>query len=366
MAQPSLLDLTAGLDPTAYTSITGAQLETLVGAATPYTDKGLIVVTVDANDGTPNAPDAITHDKWQNYLWVRISPNSTSAAIYVWNPNTASVADYLQWQTAFSAAIAPGAIQGYMLADGTVTKDKIANIDLSQVNGYTTLLQSSTVATVTTGAGAVNGSFAIGFTLNNGSATLAKLDTTGADGTVLANSGIGNPVWSSDYYKKSEVSLLAPPPGSIVMFANQTVPAGWLECNGASVSAITYPNLAAALVSTLDITKYCYGGTVVGGSFTLPDLRGTFVRGWDHTAGTDPNAATRTDRGDGVTGDHVGTKQVDSIKAHNHSYTTVSVVSTGLATGSGASLGSVSTGNNGAPNSETRPVNTYMMYIIKT
>jgi len=51
----------------------------------------------------------------------------------------------------------------------------------------------------------------------------------------------------------------------------------------------------------------------------VPDLRGQFIRGWDNTAGTDTGAASRTDRGDGTTGDYVGTKQIGTPD-HNHQW----------------------------------------------
>ena len=54
----------------------------------------------------------------------------------------------------------------------------------------------------------------------------------------------------------------------------------------------------------------------------VPDLRGQFIRGWDHTAATDPGAASRTDRGDGTTGDYVGTKQAGDVIDHDHAGTT--------------------------------------------
>ena len=52
-------------------------------------------------------------------------------------------------------------------------------------------------------------------------------------------------------------------------------------------------------------------------TFTLPDTRGYAIR--DLGSNTiDPDVATRTNRGDGSTGDQVGTKQEDQFKAHSH------------------------------------------------
>jgi microcystin-dependent protein len=48
-------------------------------------------------------------------------------------------------------------------------------------------------------------------------------------------------------------------------------------------------------------------------SFSLPDLRGYFLRAWDHGRGADPDAGTRHGGGD-----QVGTWQDDVFRSHNH------------------------------------------------
>lgn len=75
--------------------------------------------------------------------------------------------------------------------------------------------------------------------------------------------------------------------GDIKFIGSQTVPTGWLHCNGATVSRTTYADLFAAI------------GTVWGEgdgatTFHLPDFRGFVPRGWDNAAGRDPNTATLT------------------------------------------------------------------------
>lgn len=57
------------------------------------------------------------------------------------------------------------------------------------------------------------------------------------------------------------------PVGTIIWFAAITPPDGFIECNGQSTSS--YPKLAE----------------IVGSN--VPDLRGQFVRGWDHGRGVD-------------------------------------------------------------------------------
>ncbi|MDD5598780.1 MAG: phage tail protein, partial [Victivallaceae bacterium] len=60
-------------------------------------------------------------------------------------------------------------------------------------------------------------------------------------------------------------------------------------------------------------------GTGPNGRSYLPPANGYFLRVTDGGAGIDPDAAGRTDRGDGTTGDNVGTKQADEFKNHAHS-----------------------------------------------
>ncbi len=144
--------------------------------------------------------------------------------------------------------------------------------------------------------------------------------------------------------------------GMIVGWPVETPPTGWLECNGASLLRASYADLFAVIGVTF--------GAADGTHFTLPDLRGKFVRGWAHGQTTDPDRASRTDRGDGTTGDHVGTKQVDSYKAHTHTY--ANAAGSGGLSGGGA-VGPPNTDSTGVSgDNETRPLNVNMMYCIKT
>lgn len=140
---------------------------------------------------------------------------------------------------------------------------------------------------------------------------------------------------------------------------SETPPTGWLECNGAAVSRVTYSALFAAIGTW-------YGAGNGSTTFNLPDLRGKFIRGWAHGSTNDPDRATRTSRGDGVTGDHVGTNQADELESHTH---TVSPQGSGvegvLAWQAGTSAAELSnTGSTGG--SETRPININTMWCIKT
>ncbi len=95
-------------------------------------------------------------------------------------------------------------------------------------------------------------------------------------------------------------------PGCIYQWPLEEPPTGALECDGAAVSRSTYARLYG-------IIGTAYGAGNGTTTFNLPDLRGQFVRGWAHGQPTDPDKATRTNRGDGTTGDKVGTKQADKV-----------------------------------------------------
>jgi hypothetical protein len=164
-------------------------------------------------------------------------------------------------------------------------------------------------------------------------------------------------------------------PGCIYTWPTETPPTGALECNGAAVSRSTYSRLYGIL-GTL------YGPGNGSTTFNLPDLRGEIVRGWDHARSIDPDRTIRTDRGDGTTGDHVGTKQNGaagpiSLSGAAFSGTFTPPIRDGsigglarLTIGDSGTEGSTTTitgtvnvsGNSGA--AETRMRNVNMMHII--
>lgn len=149
------------------------------------------------------------------------------------------------------------------------------------------------------------------------------------------------------------------PPGGELLWPGETPPSGWLEENGAAISRTTYAALFAVIGTT-------YGDGDGSTTFNLPDPRGQFIRIWDHAAGVDPDAATRTDRGDGTDGDHVGTNQSDVFKKHSHALAVSASghgsdeISTKYAPAEATTYATAGIGGN-----ETRPKNTNRMMIIK-
>jgi|GEM_PF-1135422 len=155
------------------------------------------------------------------------------------------------------------------------------------------------------------------------------------------------------------------PAGMIAPFPTSTCPTGWLEADGAAISRTTYAALFTALGTS-------YGAGNGSTTFNLPDYRGYFMRGWSHGSGNDPDAASRTNRGDGTTADNVGSKQNDAFQDHTHATyatddggrydaTTAQGGQTYLQNGYntlGAATGRAAT--------ETRPKNIYVTYCVST
>jgi len=82
------------------------------------------------------------------------------------------------------------------------------------------------------------------------------------------------------------------PAGRVDWFAGSTPPAGWLACNGGTVSRTLY----AALFAAIGVT---YGAGDGATTFTLPDLRDDFIRG---------ASGSRA----------VGTRASDTTRSHSH------------------------------------------------
>ena len=65
------------------------------------------------------------------------------------------------------------------------------------------------------------------------------------------------------------------PVGSILPMASTNVPAGFFECDGRELSRVTFSDLFAEI----GVLWGAGNGTT---TFNVPDLRGEFLRGWDH------------------------------------------------------------------------------------
>ena len=164
--------------------------------------------------------------------------------------------------------------------------------------------------------------------------------------------------------------------GSVTMWPVETPPADYLLCDGSAQNRTTFADLFAVL-------GVIYGDGDGSTTFNLPDYRGRFMRGTDDGAGDDPDAASRADRGDGVTGDNVGTRQNFALQnitgslnvgsgsrltSGSGAFSVSNATSSGAATGgnSGELAASFNASNVVETSTETRPRNIYINYIIKT
>ena len=153
---------------------------------------------------------------------------------------------------------------------------------------------------------------------------------------------------------------VGPVPGTVAHFAASSTPAGWLKCNGATVSRTAYAALFAAIGTTYGVGD---GAT----TFALPDLRGEFLRGLDDGRGID-------------TGRTLGSAQADAMQGHRHG----PLVGSAFTTSPGDTIGGgggvsfrynggattadpVTDGTRGTPRtaSESRPRNVAMLACIK-
>lgn len=133
----------------------------------------------------------------------------------------------------------------------------------------------------------------------------------------------------TEVYTKAEVdallsgSVVAVPVGTILANSSSTVDTGYLECNGSQVSRDTYSDLFAKIGTT-----YGVGNGLT--TFSLPDLRGEFLRGFDNGRGADTSRA-------------MGSSQAGEIQSHDH-------------TGSSTVIPTASDVNGVVPNNNTLPL----------
>lgn len=177
------------------------------------------------------------------------------------------------------------------------------------------------------------------------------------------------------------------PTGSVFEWAgsSNSIPTGYLYCNGQAVSRTTYASLFTAI-------GVAYGSGNGSTTFNVPDMRGLFARGVSDDSTNDPDNATRTaSASGGNTGNNIGSVQISTFSAHTHTATVtdpghshnqrpgsggagallaLQAQATASSQNGDTSTGSNTTGitvsNSNAGGNETRPKNLYFFYIIKT
>lgn len=164
------------------------------------------------------------------------------------------------------------------------------------------------------------------------------------------------------------------PTGIMLPHTGDAAPTGFIFAEGAALSRATYANLwtfaqASGNLAASEGAKEDgeYGPGDGGSTFTTPDMRGIFLRGWDDGRGID-------------SGRQLGSDQTDSVGDHDHTYEGVfqedgsDVNASGSyapmfdkAGASPSSLASAITVTDAVIGAagETRPLNTAMPFCIK-
>ncbi|NOK34652.1 hypothetical protein HMI49_15740 [Corallococcus exercitus] len=146
-----------------------------------------------------------------------------------------------------------------------------------------------------------------------GAATIARFTSSAIKS--MAAQELGETVPTSQAVK--DFVNWAVPPGTVMAYASETEPEGWLECDGRSLDgsgASQYRNLF------LSIGKNFGSGNGSANSFNLPDLRGRFVRGWSRGTSNDPDASSRFSLSGSNVGNRVGSYQNDQYASHGHAF----------------------------------------------
>jgi microcystin-dependent protein len=128
-----------------------------------------------------------------------------------------------------------------------------------------------------------SGAFVIAPAVQSGSPTTGVHEVgelwVDSSGVLWVCTGAGTPgTWAAT--NNAAPSAQANPVGTILAYAGQAAPAGYLMCNGQAVSRAQYASLFSIIGTT-------YGAGNGSTTFNVPDLRGEFLRGLDAGRGVD-------------------------------------------------------------------------------
>lgn len=137
-------------------------------------------------------------------------------------------------------------------------------------------------------------------------------------------------------------------PGHIDYTARTTAPAGWMACDGRTLSRSVYASLFAAIGTT-------YGAGDGSTTFNIPDLRGEFIRGLDSGRGVDSGRA-------------LGSAQASQNLSHTHLVRRINSsggATTALGSGANASTWADDGPMTSSGGTEARPRNVALLAIIR-
>lgn len=270
------------------------------------------------------------------------------------------------------------AIARYDLTTGKLIQNSVVTVgDSGAMSGITQLnvdniqIDGNFISSTDTNGDIILDANGTGNTVSTKPLVLPEVSTPSTPG-----SGFGKIYFKSDgvAYALNDSGTETPlissmPTGVVSAFAGSSAPAGFLICDGAAVSRATYSGLFAII----GITHGQGNGTT---TFNVPDYRGRFLRGVTGASSNDPDSASRTAMNTGGnTGNSVGSVQGHAFQTHLHAqqgagsgsgqYPIRSGVTSVSAAGDTASA-SASGSTSQASANETRPINAYVTYIIKT
>lgn len=147
------------------------------------------------------------------------------------------------------------------------------------------------------------------------------------------------------------------PAGTIIAFAGETAPTGYLICDGSVINDVPAQTIQGVTADFRNLRTVL--GTTYSSNSTdhvLPDLRGEFLRGW------------KADKIGVDSGRVFGSNQADEIKSHDHTGPAgpADVEVAGANYGGGNRVGETGIyATNAAGGTETRPRNVAILYCIK-
>ena len=112
--------------------------------------------------------------------------------------------------------------------------------------------------------------------------------------------------------------------GTILPWSSVSIPSGFLECNGASVSTSTYADLFAVI-------GYTYGGS--GASFNLPDLTDRTIVNKSNTKALATTGGANTVAKSGTISGNSGSTAITSAQMPSHAH--MNAAGRGAGTGGG-------------------------------